>query len=412
MRTIYTAFIIIAIFVFFTQSVQSQTPLYLNIVTHNEDNEPDTVYAFYIQNRTRVVQFVNMIASKNAKLNFQSDWKFPRGVLLFDTGSVLSNTNGKNILRWIKEDMNMEVDAHAHEQNHNYADVAYLHILTGVQLSRNIGGFIYNQIIMGNNWENMEDSLQGRKYPFFWWNPEVLWGAGTPNHVADPYAYGIYKPKSMADFFTHDSTKKLILIGKGCDYKIWDTTQVTNVMNKLRAIMNAIQNNAIPDTGMFAASIFLSQGDFNSVMTNKISTLIDSIAPYVATGKIIWSNLSNTASIWKASYLRKPMRVECSQVSVGISYESEFVTGYELKQNYPNPFNPTTNIEYSIPEPSFVNLSIYDINGKLIETAINQQQSSGKYLISFNFANYSSGVYFYKLTAADFSEIKKMVLIK
>jgi hypothetical protein len=90
---------------------------------------------------------------------------------------------------------------------------------------------------------------------------------------------------------------------------------------------------------------------------------------------------------------------------------------FALCQNYPNPFNPTTKIKFDIPpvgqRHAFdVRLSIYDILGKEIEVLVNQQLQSGSYVVEWNGSNYPSGVYFYKLTSSDFSETKKMVLIK
>jgi len=85
---------------------------------------------------------------------------------------------------------------------------------------------------------------------------------------------------------------------------------------------------------------------------------------------------------------------------------------YSLLQNYPNPFNPSTNIRYQITNNKFVKITVYDLLGKEIETLVNEKQSPGTYEVTFDGSNYPSGVYFYKLSSGDFSETKKMVLIK
>jgi phosphatidylserine/phosphatidylglycerophosphate/cardiolipin synthase-like enzyme len=85
---------------------------------------------------------------------------------------------------------------------------------------------------------------------------------------------------------------------------------------------------------------------------------------------------------------------------------------FSLEQNYPNPFNPVTNIKYSISENSYVSLRIYDVLGREIKTLVNQRQTAGNYVVTFNMSEYSSGIYFYKLQAGEFSDIRKMVLIK
>jgi len=85
---------------------------------------------------------------------------------------------------------------------------------------------------------------------------------------------------------------------------------------------------------------------------------------------------------------------------------------YDLKQNYPNPFNPVTNIKFDIPKSTYTNLSIYDITGRKIDEIIDKFLSKGEYTQKWDGTNFSSGIYFYKLTTDDFSSTKKMVLIK
>ena len=110
----------------------------------------------------------------------------------------------------------------------------------------------------------------------------------------------------------------------------------------------------------------------------------------------------------------------CTQTGVG--YIIEVPNGYALLQNYPNPFNPSTKIEYSIPEENFVTLKVYDVLGSEIATLVNGKKSAGYYEVNFsaingsasggNAANLSSGIYYYKLSAGNFSQVKKMILIK
>ncbi len=83
-----------------------------------------------------------------------------------------------------------------------------------------------------------------------------------------------------------------------------------------------------------------------------------------------------------------------------------------LHQNYPNPFNPETMIEFEIPGPSFVKLTLFDITGQEIETLVEQNMNAGSFKVEWDASKYSSGIYFYKIRAGDFTDIKKMVLIK
>ena len=92
---------------------------------------------------------------------------------------------------------------------------------------------------------------------------------------------------------------------------------------------------------------------------------------------------------------------------------SDLIPGeYQLSQNYPNPFNPTTKINFSIPTNGLVTLKIYDILGKEVANLVNENLEAGNYIVNFEAARLSSGVYFYQLKANDFVEVKKMNLIK
>jgi hypothetical protein len=85
---------------------------------------------------------------------------------------------------------------------------------------------------------------------------------------------------------------------------------------------------------------------------------------------------------------------------------------YKLGQNYPNPFNPTTKIEYNLPTESFVTLKVFNILGQEIVTIINEKQNPGNHTIQLEASKFTTGVYFYNLTAGNFVSTKKMVIIK
>jgi hypothetical protein len=97
--------------------------------------------------------------------------------------------------------------------------------------------------------------------------------------------------------------------------------------------------------------------------------------------------------------------------------KSQVPSKFALAQNYPNPFNPTTTIKYQIPKPirddnTFVSLKIYDVLGSEVATLVNQKQKPGNYEVTWDAYGFSSGVYFYKLSAGNYVETKKMILIK
>lgn len=96
----------------------------------------------------------------------------------------------------------------------------------------------------------------------------------------------------------------------------------------------------------------------------------------------------------------------------GIQPSNQTAEVYHLEQNYPNPFNPSTLINFTLPASGFVKLKVFNSIGKEVETLVNGNLSSGSYSVNFNASNLSGGVYFYKLETANFSETKKMILVK
>lgn len=104
---------------------------------------------------------------------------------------------------------------------------------------------------------------------------------------------------------------------------------------------------------------------------------------------------------------------DTSLILTGINSVSNSIPDkYALHQNYPNPFNPSTIIRFQIKDSRFVTLKVYDILGKEIATLVNEKQSPGTYEVKFDGSGLSSGMYFYKLEAGDFKEVKKMLMLK
>lgn len=85
---------------------------------------------------------------------------------------------------------------------------------------------------------------------------------------------------------------------------------------------------------------------------------------------------------------------------------------FSIEQNYPNPFNPSTRIVYSIPRASNVTLKVFNVLGQQVKTLVNETQGQGTYTVSFNASSLPSGIYFYSIEAGDFTQVKKMILLK
>jgi len=115
-----------------------------------------------------------------------------------------------------------------------------------------------------------------------------------------------------------------------------------------------------------------------------------------------------------------------SSATNGVSTEGQYVPykiaidkpnenqplGFDLDQNYPNPFNPSTTINYTLPENSFITLKVFNVLGIDIETLVNEYKQAGTHSVEFNAGGLPSGLYLYKIESGNFREVRKMILLK
>ncbi len=123
------------------------------------------------------------------------------------------------------------------------------------------------------------------------------------------------------------------------------------------------------------------------------------------------TKISSTGDIYYLSNTTL-FRINSSLTAVENKNQSNIPKGFSLSQNYPNPFNPTTTIDYSIPQSSFVSLKVYDVLGNEVATLVNEEKSAGNYSVVFDGSKFSSGVYFFRIQAGVFVMTKKLAIIK
>jgi pectate lyase len=104
-------------------------------------------------------------------------------------------------------------------------------------------------------------------------------------------------------------------------------------------------------------------------------------------------------------------KLDSTETSID-THDTQILDGYSLEQNFPNPFNPTTRIRFTLPKASYVNLAVYNSLGEIVMQLVNEEKAGGLHDIIFHGENLSSGIYFIELSANDFFQFKKMVLLK
>lgn len=167
--------------------------------------------------------------------------------------------------------------------------------------------------------------------------------------------------------------------------------------------------------GISHAHIFQQGSKIRIVVTN-LDTYLPQDSAFLETNPFVLPVLvKSTNHIYlRDSYIELPLVNVSSNILADNSDFIDRVNTPILEQNYPNPFNPTTNIRFTIPQNynGLVTIKIYDMTGREIQQLVNQNMSSGTYEVVWNATNFASGVYFYQLTAGNYKEIRKMMLIK
>ncbi|MBN8584231.1 MAG: T9SS type A sorting domain-containing protein [Ignavibacteria bacterium] len=123
-------------------------------------------------------------------------------------------------------------------------------------------------------------------------------------------------------------------------------------------------------------------------------------------GTLITAGNTETAGVRKSLLIKYGSTIGIEPVS------NEIPEKFSLSQNYPNPFNPATNIKMQIPKEGFVKLRVFDVTGKEVALLVNENLNAGEYKVDFNASGLTSGVYFYRIEAAGFTDVKKMILVK
>jgi len=164
------------------------------------------------------------------------------------------------------------------------------------------------------------------------------------------------------------------------------------------------------------ARVYLKRGDFFIDVDFTLSDgsyIIDSLTPGLYTFIIDrFGFFPDSKQIYMSNYNKDTVDFYLTKVS-GVFKDIKFIPkSYDLIQNYPNPFNPVTTFSFDIPKVSDVRLVLYDITGKQVLELLNSRFTAGRYKLSWDGSNFASGVYFYKLTADEYTETRRLVLVK
>ncbi len=190
-------------------------------------------------------------------------------------------------------------------------------------------------------------------------------------------------------------------LNKNGIYDIFETLPTT-INSANNALYIIIENGVVMD------SMYLNQNQGSGNWKNIGRYFLP--AQSTVAIKVIDSGESTAGPVIRADAFKISLFEETTNIAN--DKEESVPTEFELFQNYPNPFNPSTKISWQSPVGSWQTLKVYDILGNEIATLVNEEKPAGTYEVTFNSANLSTGIYFYKLQAGNYTETKKMVILK
>jgi hypothetical protein len=313
-------------FILAALSAMAQGPqVYFSIAVHSEEpgigsatvpptpNFSTVSKVTYVQWRDAILTFAQLCATRNLPWSFQSDWNFLEGVRRYETptgaaydASLMTNTAGKNVARYLNENLGVTLDPHSHENSgYNYADVAWLLTQLGVTPTGVVGGHVYT----GTGYQEwpkfVEDplGLLCEKYSAtgYRWKPVVMMGGGTASHVDDPHSSGIWLPSHTAgttisskeQYFTHDPVGQIAAMGH------WDQDLHANDQ-----FLRKLEDGIIPHgdklwtlSHVFNHRDMVQPGFLTSIMPAKL----DTIRRWRDAGRVTVAQYSSVHAAWNGT---------------------------------------------------------------------------------------------------------------
>jgi len=324
------------------------------------------------------IQIPNMpaglILSKVDFVNQQTGWIFSRWVTGYDS-TIYKTTNGG--ATWVKQKLGM---------------------ITGSENS------IYASCMLD---ENNGWVINSRPRPWKTTNSGATWDstALSDNYLAGPL-YDIKMLNSLTGYCSGSNNKVYKTTNGGSTpwVSVGFTSSTIYTLYTLE-FSNPLEGVVM---GTYGICYYTSDGGTSWINKSLFSSIDDIYGSYLtADGKLFAVTLLD-ACVFKNS----------NMIIVRINPVSQDVPKVcKLMQNYPNPFNPKTKIKFDIPsnvkrETSNVKLIVYDILGREMTTLVNEKLPFGTYEVEWNAGNYPSGIYFYELKTEDYSETKKLILLK
>lgn len=283
---------------------ESRPLLYILIHTRTKDPDYPGSADFvqdlpaYREYRQGLLELARRLEALQVPWSLQTDWNLLEGVLQHEVrnpdATLLAETDGLNVIQYLAQH-GVEIAPHSHETyGYNYADVAYLIQQCGVTPAPVVGGHIYEGGESFQNWPRFIEGIQGQKYSdLAFWQPSILTGAATYLHRDDPLVTGVWRPKSVDEFFTHDPNGSLISIGE------WSF----ELRRQLQLLAN-IQQGRLPAGRMYTAALGINsyalskEGYLGQLIQERIEPLLQ----MQADGIVQFLHYADVPQVWQEQF--------------------------------------------------------------------------------------------------------------
>ncbi len=411
-----TLLLIVATNFLLEDASHSQTPVYFNIISHNEITDSlkyktNPFHWAYI--KPKVKELCDSIISKHARYNMQLDGNFILGALNFDNASVSDD----DIIEWAHNSPYIDVDGHNHfDANvnpYNYSDLAKLLDSCGVVMTRKVLGSNWGGA--QQLWTQYQNPVAGYTFTNFNWQPEILWGMASPGHTNDLNVFGVWKPASPSStqsFLQHDPNNQLTGIGGGCKDAISYTINplsgeinlyTQDVIDNIKNIVDYIQTLPPGPNDFYTMNMMINFRDIPEIpsFADSISTIIDGIQDYVDEGKIVWATLAEKYDLWYAQHPNPNdfFNYNCDDITTGTDNRIYGRTALI----YPNPSPGSFTIEFD--EPTDCLIKVRNLNGQSLFSK--NTTNSKTFTVNMELPN---GLYFVEITTRKGKQTQKLII--
>jgi len=387
-------------------------PVYVVIFTHVEDNTPGGLLGSqqsrqsYQTVRSNLIAMADLALSSGVQWTLQPDWKILEAALLYEDAAMMSTTNGKNFLRYIKEDRGAVIDPHSHENGgYNYTDVAHLLDSLGVGATTVIGGHIWDPSLpQFAEWDRFRVPVAGEHYPGALWRGDILIGSGTPNHVNDPLISGVWRPRDRDHYFEHDPGGNIAAVGP---YK--------HSIESIAELIELYRSGTVPPTAMltFSANINPQTLGAPGGLAAVQDTVIDPIVAWRDSGLVDDTDFTSLIHTWETEFGGQGYLYDAEAGVTGVAETVQGDSGLALAPAFPNPARASMLLRYSLARDARVRLAIYDIAGREVAVVADGKQTAGNHAVQWDASRVTSGAYVCRLEGGDGAVVtRKLVVVQ